>query len=72
MNKYLKMVFKTEEDKKVSIRVTAPEENLDAQEVKAVMDLIIQKNAIFTNSGDLVAIDSAVIVETSTTDLELE
>lgn len=72
MDKYLKMVFKTEEDKKVSIRVTAPEENLDAQEVKAVMDLIIQKNAIFTNSGDLVAIDSAVIVETSTTDLELE
>lgn len=72
MDKYLKMVFKTEEDKKVSIRVTAPEEDLDAQEVKAVMDLVIQKNAIFTNSGDLVAIDSAVIVETSTTDLELE
>jgi len=72
MNKYLKMVFKTEEDKKVSIRVTAPEEDLGAQEVKAVMDLVIEKNAIFTKSGDLVAIDSAVIVETSTTDLELE
>jgi len=72
MDKYLKMVFKTEEDKKVSIRVTAPEEDLGAQEVKAVMDLVIEKNAIFTKSGDLVAIDSAVIVETSTTDLELE
>lgn len=72
MQKYLRMVFITEEDKKVSIRVTDPREDLQAQEVKEAMETVISKNAILTSSGDLVAIDSAVIVETTTTDLEVE
>ncbi len=71
MNKYLRMVFKTDQDKKVTIRVTAPKDNLDAAEVKGVMDLIITNNVIHATAGDLVAIDGAFIVETETTELDL-
>lgn len=71
MNKYLRMVFKTDQDKKVTIRVTAPKDNLDAAEVKNVMDLIITNNVIHATAGDLVAIDGAFIVETETTELDL-
>lgn len=71
MNKYLRMVFKTDQDKKVSLRVTVPREDLDAVEVKTVMDLIITKNIVHSTAGDLVAIDSAFLVETGTTELDL-
>jgi len=69
MEKYLSMVFKTDEDKKVSLRVSVPRDDLDSAEVKAVMDIIIAKNVIHSTSGDLIGIDSAFLVETSTTDL---
>lgn len=71
MEKYLRMVFKTDQDKKVSLRVGVAREDLDAMEVKTVMDLIIAKNVIHSTAGDLIAVDSAFLVETSTTDLEL-
>lgn len=71
MEKYLRMVFKTDQDNKVSLRVGVAREDLDAMEVKTVMDLIIAKNIIHSTAGDLIAVDSAYLVETSTTDLEL-
>jgi len=69
MEKYLSMVFKTDEDKKVSLRVSVPREDLDSAEVKAVMDIIIAKNVIHSTSGDLIGIDSTYLVETCTTNL---
>lgn len=71
MEKYLSMVFKTDLDKKVSLRVSVPRDDLDAAEVKTVMDLIIAKNIIHSNAGNLIAVDSAYLVETSTTELEV-
>jgi len=71
MEKYLSMVFKTDEDKKVSLRVSVPRDDLDSLEVKAVMDIIIAKNVIHSTSGDLISIDSAYLVETATTDLDV-
>ena len=71
MNKYLRMVFKTAQDKKVNIRVGTPKENLVATEVKEVMDLVVENDAIYAAAGDLVAVDSAFIVETTTTELDL-
>lgn len=71
MYKYLRMVFKTGQDKKVSLRVGVPKEDLDAMEVKTVMDLIVSKNILHSSAGDLTSIDSAYLVETSTTDLEV-
>ena len=69
MEKYLRMVFKTDLDKMVSLRVGVPRDDLDATEVKTVMDLIIAKNIIHSNAGDLIAAHSAYLVETSTTEL---
>jgi len=71
MEKYLSMVFKTDEDKKVSLRISVPRDDLDATEVKSVMDTIIAKNVIHSTSGDLIGIDSAYLVETATTDLDV-
>ncbi len=71
MNRYLRMVFKTDQDKKITIRVSTPKEDLDAAEVKDVMDLIIENNSIYADAGDPVAIDGALIVETTTTELDL-
>ncbi len=71
MTKYLRMVFKTDQDRKVSLRVSVPRDDLDAMEVKSVMDLVISKNIIRSSAGDLIGIDSAYLVETSTTELEV-
>ena len=72
MDKYLQMVFKTDQDKKVNIKVTVPREDLEASEVKDVMDLIIENNVIRATAGDLVAIDRAYVVETGITELDLD
>ena len=71
MDRYLQMVFRTDLDKKVTIKVTVPKEDLEAAEVKDVMDLIIENNVIYAAAGDLVAIDGAFIVETDITELDL-
>jgi len=71
MEKYLRMVFTTDQDKKVSIRVGVPRDDLDALEVKTVMDLIVAKNIVHSSAGNLIGIDSAYLVETATTDLEV-
>ncbi|AOY74690.1 DUF2922 domain-containing protein [Clostridium formicaceticum] len=71
MDKYLRMVFKTDEDKLVSLRVSDPKEDLTDSEVKAAMETVIASGAIISSSGELVAIDSAYLVETSTTELEV-
>nr|WP_041720648.1 DUF2922 domain-containing protein [Alkaliphilus metalliredigens] len=71
MNKYLRMVFKTDDDRSVSLRVSVPRDDLDAAQVKAVMDLIVAKDVIFSTVGNLVAVDSAYIVQTETTELDV-
>lgn len=72
MNRYLRMVFKTSQDKKVTIRVSVPKDDLTAAEVKDVMDIIVENNVIHATTGDLVAIDGAFIVATETTELDLD
>ncbi|ABR48295.1 conserved hypothetical protein [Alkaliphilus metalliredigens QYMF] len=71
LNKYLRMVFKTDDDRSVSLRVSVPRDDLDAAQVKAVMDLIVAKDVIFSTVGNLVAVDSAYIVQTETTELDV-
>jgi len=65
------MVFKTDDDRSVSLRVSVPRDDLDAAEVKAVMDLIVAKDVVFSTVGNLVAVDSAYIVQTETTELDV-
>ncbi|MFW5647635.1 MAG: DUF2922 domain-containing protein [Candidatus Alkaliphilus sp. MAG34] len=71
MDRYLQMVFRTNQNKKVTIKVTVPKEDLEAEEVKDVMDLIIDNNVIHAAAGDLTTIEGAFIVETDVTELDL-
>ncbi|WP_368490063.1 DUF2922 domain-containing protein [Clostridium sp. BJN0013] len=72
MSRALVMSFLTEEGKKTSIRVSNVKDNLTDQEVKTAMEIIIAKNIFTSKNGDLQAIDSAHILESSTTELEVK
>lgn len=65
----LRMSFKNEAGKTVSISLANPKEELTAAEVEAAMDLIIAKNILTTSGGDLVSKYDAKIISTDTTDL---
>ncbi|MFL0194290.1 DUF2922 domain-containing protein [Clostridium sp. WILCCON 0269] len=72
MSKALVMSFLTEEGKKASIRVSNVKDNVTEQEVKIAMETIIAKNIFTSKNGDLRAVDSAHILESSTTELEVK
>ena len=56
MAKVLKLTFSTEEEGKYKvININAPKEDLTEDEVKGVMDTVVEQNAIGTTYGDLVA-----------------
>ena len=65
------MTFKTTDDKKVSISVDNPREDLSEEEIKTAMELIIDKNIFSPNGADLAALVSAKVVQTDTTNYDL-
>ena len=71
LNKKLVMTFKTTDDKKVSISVDNPREDLSEDEIKTAMELIIDKNIFSPNGADLAALVSAKVVQTDTTNYDL-
>ena len=71
LNKKLVMTFKTTEDKKVSISVDNPREDLSEEEIKTAMELIIDKNIFAPGGADLAALVSAKVVQTDTTNYDL-
>ena len=71
LNKKLVMTFKTTDDKKVSISVDNPREDLSENEIKSAMELIIDKNIFAPNGEDLAALVSAKVVQTDTTNYDL-
>ena len=71
LNKKLVMTFKTTEDKKVSISVDNPREDLSEEEIKTAMELIKDKNIFAPGGSDLAALVSAKIVQTDTTNYDL-
>ena len=68
----LVMTFKSSDDKKVSISVDNPREDLEEREIKEAMDTIIEKDIFSPNGGSLVQAISAKVVQTDTTDYDLE
>ena len=60
----LLMTFKTSDDKKVSITVDNPREDLTETEIKEAMNTIIEKDIFSPNGGSLVSAVSAKIVQT--------
>ena len=69
--KKLLMYFKTTGDKKVSISVDNPREDLTETEVKAPMTLILSSNIFLPNGEELASLVEAKIVETDTTSYDL-
>nr|WP_294574663.1 DUF2922 domain-containing protein [uncultured Romboutsia sp.] len=71
IQKKLVMTFKSSDDKKVSITVDNPREDLEENEIKEAMDTIIEKDIFSPNGGSLVSIVCAKVVQTDTTDYDL-
>ena len=69
--KKLLMYFKTTGDKKVSISVDNPREDLTETEVKATMTLILSSNIFLPNGEELASLVEAKIVETGATSYDL-
>ena len=65
------MTFKTTDDKKVSLTIDNPREDLTEEEVKTAMELIKEKNIFAPGGADLASLVSAKVVETDTTNYDL-
>ena len=72
IQKKLVMTFKTTDDKKISLTVDNPREDLTDEEVKTAMELIIEKNIFAPGGADLASLVSAKVVQTDTTNYDLE
>jgi tellurite resistance protein len=62
MEKTLQMVFQNQVGNNVSINIAQVKDEMTAEEVKALMQLIISKNIFETSGGNLITIMSATIV----------
>lgn len=71
LNRKLVMTFKTTDDKKVSLTVDNPIEDLTEEELKTAMELIKEKNIFAPGGADLASLVSAKVVETDTTNYDL-
>ena len=69
--KRLLMTFMSELDRKVSIAIDDPREDIAEDEIKEVMDLIVEKNIFAPNGCDLVSAVEAKVVVTDTTEYDL-
>ena len=70
--KRLVMTFKTTDDKKVSLSVDNPREDITESEIKDAMDLVVSKNIFAPNGADVVSAVEAKVVVTDTTAYDLE
>ncbi|WP_066633907.1 DUF2922 domain-containing protein [Desulfolucanica intricata] len=65
----LKMVFLNQAGSRTTISVDNPRDDVTEAEIRAAMDMVISKNIFTTSGGDLAAIHSATIVDTTTTEI---
>ena len=70
-SKVLQMVFKNSIGKKVTMSMEDPKDALTEAEIKAAMDVIVEKNIFKKNNYDLVEAVEAKIVTTGTTTYDL-
>jgi hypothetical protein len=68
----LVMTFSNTLGRKVSLFVTDPREDLTESEIKAAMNLIVEKNIFEPNGSDIISTVDAKIVQTETTEFDLE
>ena len=70
-NKVLQLIFKISAGNKITMSIEDPKDALTEAEIKAAMDLIIQKNIFKKNNYDLVEAVEAKVVTTGTTVYDL-
>ena len=70
--KRLLMTFKTTDDKKVSLSVDNPREDITESEIKDAMDLVVSKNIFAPNGADIVSSVESKFIVTDTTAYDLE
>ena len=66
---YLKLVFTTSEGGTHTISLRDPKSNLTSSQVSQVMQNIISRNIILSNSGELAGIKEAYITGTTVTEI---
>ncbi|MEG1310894.1 MAG: DUF2922 domain-containing protein [Romboutsia sp.] len=71
ITKSLIMTFVNEVNKKVSLTVQDPREDITEEEIKSVMELVLAKNIFAPNGIDLVSVSEAKVVVTDTTPYDL-
>lgn len=67
----LLMTFVTDAGKTISLYVLDPRTNITESEIKAVMELIVEKNIFAPGGADIVSAKEAKIVRTQTTEYDL-
>ncbi len=72
VKKKLLMTFKTTDNKNVSISVDEPREDITEEEIQSVMTTILNKDIFFPNGSTLLSLVGAKVVETGTTEFDLE
>lgn len=72
VKKKLLMTFKTTDNKNVSISVDEPREDITEEEIQSVMTTILNKDIFFPNGSTLVSLVGAKVIETGTTEFDLE
>jgi len=68
-SKTLRMVFKSQAGRNVTITLDNPRSDLSSAEIEAAMDLIIARNIFTSSGGDLVSKQDIKIIDTTTDDL---
>lgn len=71
IQKKLVMNFKTIGDRKVSLSVDNPREDITEGEIKTAMTLILSKDVFAPNGEPLSVLVDAKVVQTETTDYDL-
>ncbi|WP_422880247.1 DUF2922 domain-containing protein [Moorella sulfitireducens] len=69
MTKTLQLIFGSAAGRQVTLSMADPRDNLTEAEVRAVMQLILDKNIFTSCGGDLVTIAGARIVTRDVTDI---
>lgn len=67
--KVLRMTFETAGGSTMTITLPEPREDVTAQEIENVMDLVISRDIFTVSGGSLTAKRDIKIVDTNTTDL---
>lgn len=67
--KTLRLVFRNQEGKNVTISLDNPRSDVTSAEIEAAMDLVIARNIFTSSGGDLVSKQDIRLIDSTTNDL---